>query len=369
MGIKNFLSKNRVVDIQSCLPDGVVLINTAGLIQWFNSVAVDLFLLPDTNISNMPIDDFLENGLETISTVAETNQSSIIKLVNADEYIDLTAKEIDGAYVVSMRNATKKYKEVNTLFERHETSQKTNNNKNSFFIKLSNELRSPIHSVIGFSQAIIDGLGGSVSEKQAKYLKIINKNSTDLLYFFNKLVELSQTENDSFDKEIKYFDIVDTIKAIVKTNEQLYSDKNLELVLDIDEMTKRTIYTDEKAFKSMFQTLLETIIRSTDIGTIQINTTSATEEFLATHNMGDYSAIVLSITSSTNTILESEIETLFDPYVIVDKSNKRTLVRSLALASVRNILNYLHGVIWVETAPLKGTIFNVIIPFEKETNE
>src|SRR5574344_327358 len=346
MGIKNFLSKNRVVDIQSCLPDGVVLITTAGLIQWFNSVAVDLFLLPDTNISNMPIDDFLENGLETISTIAETNQSSIIKLVNADEYI-----------------------EVNTLFERHETSQKTNNNKNSFFIKLSNELRSPIHSVIGFSQAIIDGLGGSVSEKQAKYLKIINKNSTDLLYFFNKLVELSQTENDSFDKEIKYFDIVDTIKAIVKTNEQLYADKNLELVLDIDEMTKRTIYTDEKAFKAMFQTLLETIIRSTDIGTIQINTTSATEEFLATHNMGDYSAIVLSITSSTNTILESEIETLFDPYVIVDKSNKRTLVRSLALASVRNILNYLHGVIWVETAPLKGTIFNVIIPFEKETNE
>ena len=36
MGIKNFLSKTRVIDIQSCLPDGVILITTEGLIQWTN---------------------------------------------------------------------------------------------------------------------------------------------------------------------------------------------------------------------------------------------------------------------------------------------------------------------------------------------
>ena len=43
MGLKNFLSKTRVIDIQSCLPDGIVLITTEGTIQWNNDVAMTLF--------------------------------------------------------------------------------------------------------------------------------------------------------------------------------------------------------------------------------------------------------------------------------------------------------------------------------------
>jgi len=369
MGIKNFLSKTRVIDIQSCLPDGVLLITTEGSIQWFNSVATELFLIPNDSILNNSIDDFLENGLDSAITSSSNNSPKITRLIDSDEYIEITAKAIEGAYVVSMRNATQKYKAVNNMIEQHENNKKASNDKNSFFIKLSTDLRSPIHSVIGFSQAIIDGLGGTVTEKQAKYLKIINKNSTDLLYFFNKLVELSQTENDAFEKEIKYFDVVSTIKSVVKTNEQLYSDKNLDIILNIDEDTKKTIYTDGKAFKTMFQILLETLIRSTDIGTVQVNVASASDEFLTAHNMSDYSAVTISVSTSTNIILESEYEALFNPYAIADKSNKRTLVRSIALASVRNILNYLHGVIWVESAPLKGSMFNIILPLEKESNE
>lgn len=32
-------------------------------------------------------------------------------------------------------------------------------------------------------------------------------------------------------------------------------------------------------------------------------------------------------------------------------------------------MNYLHGIVWAETVPLKGTAFKIILPFEKEVNE
>ena len=139
--------------------------------------------------------------------------------------------------------------------------------------------------------------------------------------------------------------------------------------LNVEENVKKTIYSDEKAFKLMFQTLMETLIRATDLGSIEVNLATADEEFLATHNLVDCSGLIITIMSSSNGILESEIPTLFDPYAVVDKSNKRSIIRAIALASVRNLMNYLQGIVWAENVPLKGTAFKIILPFEKEVNE
>ena len=367
MSIKNLLSKTRVIDIQSCLPDGVVLITPEGIIQWVNNVAIEL--LNNNDLINNNINDYLEKGLAAAIESAEINSPSIAKLSNDERYLEITSKAIEGAYVVSMRDATQKYKTVNNIIEEHENYKKINYDKNSFLIKLSNDLKSPLHSIIGFSQAIVDGLGGEVSEKQEKYLKIINKNSSDLLYFFNKLVELSQTESGIFDKEMKLFDISNTINSTIKTYQQLYTEKSITTNFEVVENTKKTLYSDEKAFKLMFQILIETLIRATDIGTLNVSLENADEEFLLTHNLTNCSAMLITVLSSNNAILESEIPTLFDPYAVIDKSNKRTILRAIALASVRNIMNYLNGIIWAENIPLKGTAFRIILPFEKEVNE
>ena len=368
MGIRNFLSKTRVIDIQSCLPDGVILVTTEGVIQWNNDVAAELFPYVSSLI-NTHIDRYLEDGLNSIITAVRNNKPAVVKALETNRYLELTVKSIEGAYVVSMRDATKQYQTVNNIIEGHENNKKINRDKNTFLIKLANDLKSPLHSIIGFSQAIVDGLGGEVTEKQEKYLKIINKNSSDLLYFFNKLLELSQTESDSFDKDVKFFDIVNSICSVIKTCEQLYSDKKLEMNLTVDEELKHTVYSDEKAFKLMFETLLETIIKATDLGSIDVSIQNADEQYLLTHNLSNCTGILITLMSSSNGILESELPTLFDPYALVDKSNKRSMVRAIALASVRNLMNYLHGVVWAETVPLKGTAFRMILPFEKEVDE
>ena len=49
--------------------------------------------------------------------------------------------------------------------------------------------KTPLQSIVGFSQAMSDGLGGKMSEQQDKYIQIIRKNSIELMYFVNKLME------------------------------------------------------------------------------------------------------------------------------------------------------------------------------------
>ena len=128
----------------------------------------------------------------------------------------------------------------------HESSKKVNKDKNTFLVKLSNELKSPVHSISGFSQAMIDGLGGEMSEKQEKYIKIINKNSNELLYLLDKILELSKTESNLVEYDFQIFDIVNAAQMAVKTHEQTAKEKNLNLIFSSEEIVKRTGFSNKQ---------------------------------------------------------------------------------------------------------------------------
>ena len=73
----------------------------------------------------------------------------------------------------------------------------------------------------------------------------------------------------------------------------------------------------------------------------------------------------ITITDNGIGLKESELEGIFEPYSQLDKINKKNLVRTFSLGTVKELLKYLKGTVWIETEIMKGTIFNIIIPVEK----
>ena len=59
---------------------------------------------------------------------------------------------------------------------------------------------------------------------------------------------------------------------------------------------------------------------------------------------------------------DNDLECMFDPYRIVDTTNRKNVLRAMVLASVKNLVQSLNGIVWVESQILKSTSFNVIIP-------
>ena len=84
-----------------------------------------------------------------------------------------------------------------------EKTGKLNKDKNIMLTRLSHDFKSPLQSIIGFSNALLDGLGGQISEKQDKYVRIIKKNASELLYFIDKFFEFSKAESSLVKFEIK----------------------------------------------------------------------------------------------------------------------------------------------------------------------
>lgn len=372
MVFKKILSKSKDIDILSILPDGVILVDSSGKVGWYNDVAFEMLSIPSSTTLN--INELIEGGLDLARQSSLCGKPSVGRPAIRKEkelYIEISARMFENYICVSLRDVTQNYKTVSNIMVEHETSKKINKDKNAFLVKLSNELKSPIQSILGFSKAMIDGLGGNMTDKQEKYVKIINKNSTDILYLMDKIIELSKTESNMFEYDFQVFDIVNALEGIIKTFEQTINEKKLNLNIDCLEIIKRTIYSDEDTLKIILQNVLETSINATDIGSINIKISHPDAETLSQQGIdisGDLtgrSYMLISISDTGAGIMDGDSKGIFDPYSQLDKTNKKYIVRSIALASAKNLVGQLKGALWADSAPMKGTKYNIIIPIEK----
>lgn len=359
MDIKKILFRTNSIDVEKALPDAIIFCNFDGKIQWVNDKASEIFETSKMHLLTSNIMDFIENALNLIDASLLSENPIITKFVDKEIYFDMTSKKIDEGFVLSFRDSIPAIT-YNSLSR--ESVEEQNNSKNDFLIKLSNELKSPLQSIVGFSQAMADGLGGNMSEQQDKYIRIIRKNSQDLMYFVTKLLELSQTELELPSVEHRTFDIVNVINSVIKFNEQLYKGKEIRWNVNIEGGIKNTIASDENIIKTVLQNVLEVILRAVEMGEISVSLTIPEADYLASKNLSAGKYLMITISSSSMLLSENDLESMFNPYSIIDTTNRKNILRAIILATVKNLIQAIKGSIWVESKILKATSFNIVIP-------
>ncbi len=357
MDIKKILFRTNSIDVEKALPDALILCGKDGKIQWVNDVAAEIFETSKMHLLTSNISDFIENPMNLISSSVIMHKPVITKFVDKEIYFDMTVKEIAEGYVLDFRDAVQ-----NSAIAQDDKTEEINREKNNFLLKLANDLKSPIQSIVGFSQAMADGLGGEMSEQQEKYIRIINKNSSELMYFVGKLLELSQTESALKEPDKKTLDILALVNSVVRFNEQLYKGKDVKISIKPEEDFKKTISTDEEILKNILQDVLEIILKSVDMGEVAITLSNPDDEFISSKNLAPAQYTMISLSTSALLLSENDLECMFDPYTILDSTNRKNVLRAIVLASVKNLVQSLNGIVWVESQILKNTSFNIIIP-------
>lgn len=371
---KNLFAKDEEEDLLTKLPDNVVLLNNQGSFLWYNDLAQKTLSDLKENFAEGYIDDILENAMDFILKIADIEKTAAVRTksnLNKDLFFELSARRTDEGFLVVMRNNTQNYKTLTSIIVEHESSKKINKDKNNFIVKLAGEFKTPLQSVVGFSQAILDGLGGELTEKQEKYLNIINKNSEEVLLLFNRIVDLSKTESNLFEHKFSYFDAVSVLNNAIKSNEEVINAKKLNVAVEVSSDIKRTIYSDEQVLKIILQNIVEVAVASTDVGEITVTVKHPDLEYVSEsglvpfENASEKSFMLFSIHDMGLGISETEMATLFEPYAQLDNPNKKVIVRSIAFATIKNAIKMLKGNVWVDTEAMQGTTYNVLIPTEK----
>lgn len=353
------------------LPDSIIFIDSDGFIKRANKKSFDWFgfTLEDGNF--VKIDDFITDGLASVLDSIKYQKPILTKafISGKESYIELNSVRCGGnGYCITIRDITRLTTE--RLLE--DKIAKFNGEKNAMLVKLASEFTSPITSISGFSQGLLDGLGGELSEKQAKYIKIINSNSNDLHHFMDKFLEFTYVESSLYESMYQNFDMVEALKAIIKDFEIPLNNKKLVFDFDYDSAEKRTVYSDLKALQKIFRNILEVALDMTDSGYISVKLRPADEKTAMRFGVVSQESLKgfvhLTIKDTGVGVPEEEMKYLCEPYAQLE-NGKKNFLRSLKLGTATILAKRAKGSIFISSEVMKGTIYDIVLPVEKVINE
>ena len=357
-------------------PDAVILTSLKGEIAAANKKAFKIFSLPD--LANHGLIDLFDGGFNLVEDLIKTGSSSVIRSklkIEEEQYIEIRASkfgEKGEMIMISVRDVSPMHRMLNKLVFEHEYLNKLTKEKNRFISKIGNELTSPLHSINGFSQAVLEGLSGDINEKQEKYLRIINKNSAQLLETVDKMIEHSKLESGLYDYEFKSFDFVNVMTNIFEKYIKKAEDKKLIFNIDLNQISKRMCYNDENLIRRAVENLVDVAIKSTETGHVKVAVSIPDAEFLELSGfnvqpgVNDKSFLMFKILDTSPGLIESEKELIFNPYVDLDKViARKELNKKLSIVLANQYVKLAKGKLWLESEPSRGTTFTFIIPAEK----
>lgn len=371
MNFTNLFSSINPKEVLQNLPDAVLVIDLDGRIVWANDKAAIIFECKVSDLKGLNFNEVVANGVSLAESSYNKRNAVVTGAFTAEGsefFVEMNAKKYIEQYFITIRDITA----MTNVLAIAERTGKLNKEKNVMLVKLSNEFKSPVQSIFGFSQALLDRLGGEISDKQEKYVKIIHKNAIELLYFMDKFLEFAKAESSLFSCENKTFDLVNTIQNLIKNNENALNAKKLEVNYNFEDFVKKAVYNDENLVKIILQNVLETSIKLTDVGTINIKADHPEMDIVEKSGAkifkgaDMFSYVRITISDTGMGLSDTELDGIFDPYSQLVKTNKKMVVRSITLGTAYTMLKRMGGAIFVNSKVMKGTTFTIILPIEKE---
>ncbi len=376
MQINNFVNKIfKSADIE-VYPDAIIIINALNDIIAWNAKSEAIFSYLESEIIGRNIAILFDDQIDKIHTALAEKTSQILTAKNRageDIIVEIACNEFskDGKTIISVKNITKNQKIIEKLILEYEKASKIAENKNGFIAAHSNELKKPIHAIIGFSQGVIDGVCGQIDAKQKKYISIINKNANNLLMLIDNMISLSKIEASQIQPEYKVFEINELVESVKNDISRLIEEKNINFNIDYTKLERKTVYTDEALLRQILMNLYTNAVKFTDVGQITVTLAHPYIETIKeaginpVHYFTEKSYILFSIADTGIGISEEDKARIFDEYSYSKTMSKKYGGTGLGLSITKKLLEILGGSIWVQSQQSKGSTFRFIIPVEK----
>lgn len=227
--------------------------------------------------------------------------------------------------------------------------------RESLINTVTHDLRSPLNTVIGYSD-LLERTG--LSNKQKHYLDHLKKSSDYILHLVNDLLDLSKLEAGRMLIEELPFSpkelIENTISSVIPINDK----KNLEILIHTDDQLDNQYLGDPFRIKQVLTNLVNNAYKFTDEGTITIES-EITENGLAEKQL------VIAVKDTGIGITNEQQKYIFEEFSQGDdETEKRYGGFGLGLAITKKIIKLLDGKITLTSEPEKGSIFTFYIPIK-----
>ncbi|WP_413308332.1 ATP-binding protein [Bacillus sp. 1P10SD] len=337
------MQQDRLGALIENMGSGLVLIDSRGYISLINKGFVEIFQMDPTNYLNKLYYEVVDSE-EICQLVAEVfrTEQKVSKQLSIPLLIERKFFMVYGVPIIGKNNV---WKGVLLVFHDITEIKKLEQIRKDFVANVSHELKTPVTSIKGFTETLLDGAMNN-KETLESFLSIILKESDRLQSLIQDLLELSKIEQQGFQLILKEVDLKLLLEEVITLLSGKAEAKNIRLEFYYKQ-EKVQIIGDVDRLKQVCINLIGNAISYTPPG-------GDVKIILLEHN----EKVRIHVKDSGVGIKKEEIPRIFERFYRVDRARSRNSGGTgLGLAIVKHLVEAHHGQISVRSKLGEGSEF------------
>lgn len=285
---------------------------------------------------------------------------TIPQLVTGQEFNDLTF--IFSVSVVALYFTTESQdsKLLNDLIKSKEQVEETNKAKTEFLTNMSHKIRTPMNTILGFSESLLRE-NNLTKESIKDDVTNIHSASIELLDLINNILDISRIESFKEEKDEKEYNLKN---LIFEVNSVVYSKLDKESVkfnINIDNNMPSVFYGDNVKISKIISNTIINAMKYTSMGSIDLNVSGLNDK--------DSYILKFEIANTGHLMREEDFLTDFNDFVKLGNSAQNNIDGvTLGFIVAKRLLSIIDGKMEFKNEVGHGTRYFISIP-QKVINE
>lgn len=244
---------------------------------------------------------------------------------------------------------------------------RANESKSEFVSFVAHELKNPLTSIQGYSDVLIKGAVGGLSDQQKNFLGTIRANAARMNTLVSDLNDVTKLQTDNLRMDLKAVSFRKALDETLPPLQKQIDDKGQQLELDVpDELPP--INADLNRLVQVLTNMVSNAHKYTpENGLIRI-TAHVDENLMDNKGRPLAPALHVSVADTGIGMSSEDLNKLFTAYFRSENPLTREQPGTgLGLTITRGIIERHGGIVWVESELGVGTTFHFTIPLYAET--
>lgn len=348
--------------ILASITDGVVLSDAEGKIVLFNAAAERILDLPRDEVLGQPLSRFTGLYDADVNAWAQRIQDQTERPEDAfDMYMDDRLELNDRIVSVQISPVYTENRFLGMVHVYRDITRdvEVDRLKTEFVSNVSHELRTPLTPIKGFTELLLMGVGGEITEMQRSTLNMIRDNVDRLATLVEDILDISKIDSGRDRLNVQLVHLDQLLKAALENRQARYQHKNrnlkvsLEVAPDVPE-----IEADPGKLSRIMSNIIDNAFNYTpDGGSVRVK---------AVH-LPDQRRVLITVTDSGVGIAEEFRDNIWKRFQRYEEHALRLDVAGtgLGLSIVKEMVEMHRGDVWFESEIDKGTTFFVSLPVEQ----